>query len=312
MRQLVNWFRRKRLDRDLDRELQYHLDRRITDLKNSGLPAQEARKRAMQELGGIVQTQEEVRDIWLRWWLTDFLHDFRFSLRSFLRTPSFTITAVLSLTLGIGATTAIYSLVDQIVLHALPVREPERLVLFDWDGDWVGNGFGSWNLMPYPVCRDLDQQKQFFEGVFCRALTTINLSTGGDSRAATAEIVSGNYFSVLGVGPALGQVLTNDDDRRPNANPVTVLSNDFWKAQLGGATDVVGRNMLVNRHRLTIIGVAASTFRGIDVGEVPSLWIPASMSTEVIPGFNGLHDRRTRWMQVLGRLRDGMTLQRAQ
>ena len=210
MRQLVNWFRRKQMDRDLDRELQYHLDRRITDLKNSGLPAQAARKRAMQELGGIVQTQEEVRDIWLRWWLTDFLYDFRFSLRSFLRTPSFTITAVLSLTLGIGASTAIYSLVDQIVLHALPVREPERLVLFDWDGDWVGNGFGSWNLMPYPVCRDLDQKKQFFEGVFCRALTPVDLSIGSDTSPVTAEIVSGNYFPVLGVSAAVGQVITTD------------------------------------------------------------------------------------------------------
>src|SRR5215469_18618247 len=101
MRQLVNWFRRKRMERDLDRELRYHLDRRITDLKNSGVPAQEAPKRAMLELGGIVQMQEEVRDIWLRWWLTDFLYDVRYSLRSFLRTPSFTTTAVLSLMLGI-------------------------------------------------------------------------------------------------------------------------------------------------------------------------------------------------------------------
>ena len=107
MRQLLNWFRRKQMDRDLDRELQYHLDRRITDFKNSGLPALEARRRAMLELSGIVKMQEEVRDIWLRWWLTDFIYDFRFSVRSFLRTPSFTITAVLSLMLGIGASTAI-------------------------------------------------------------------------------------------------------------------------------------------------------------------------------------------------------------
>src|SRR5215467_9751924 len=137
MRQFVNWFRRKQMERDLDRELLYHLDRRITDLKNSGLPVQEARKRAILELGGMVQTQEEVRDIWLRWWLTDFLYDFRFSLRYLLSTTSFTITAVLSLTLGIGATRAIYSLVDQIVLHALPVHEAERLFLFDLDVDWV-------------------------------------------------------------------------------------------------------------------------------------------------------------------------------
>jgi predicted permease len=214
--------------------------------------------------------------------------------------------------LGIGATTAIYSLVDQVLLHALPVRQPERLVLIDWQGDQVGNGFGSWNLMSYPLCRDLDQQKQFFEGVFCRALTTVNLSVGSDSYPAAAEIISGSYFPVLGVGPALGEVLTNDDDHRPNANSVAVLSYGFWQSQFDGASDVVGRKVLVNGQPLTIIGVAAASFRGIDVGEVPALWIPASMSTAVVPGFNDLFDRRTYWMQVLGRLNPGVTLQNAQ
>jgi predicted permease len=312
MRQLVNWFRRKQLERDLERELQYHLDRRVTDFESSGLPATEARRRAMLELGGIPQIQNEVRGIWLGRWLPDFAYDVRFSVRSFLKAPSFTITAVLSLMLGIGATTAIYSLVDQVLLHALPVRQPERLVLIDWQGDQVGNGFGSWNLMSYPICRDLDQQKQFFEGVFCRALTTVNLSAGSDSYPATAEIVSGNYFPVLGVGPALGEVLTNDDDRRANANSVAVLSYGFWQSQFDGAFDVVGRKVLVNGQPLTIIGVAAASFRGIDVGEVPALWIPASMSTTVVPGFNDLFDRRTYWMQVLGRLNPGVTLRNAQ
>jgi predicted permease len=312
MRPLANWFRRKKLENNLHRELRYHFERRIQDLEQTGLPAKEAYRQAMLELGRVAQIQEEVRDVWLTRWLRDFLYDLRFTARSFRKTPSFTITAILSLTLGIGATTAIYSLVDQLLLHALPVRQPERLVLIDWKGDQVANGFGSWNLMSYPICRDLDEQKQFFEGVFCRALTIVNLSTGSDYRPATAEIVSGNYFPVLGVGPALGQVLTNDDDRKPNANPVAVISYDFWKTQLGGARDVIGRKVLVNRHPLTIIGVAASTFRGIDVGEVPSLWIPASMSADVIPGFNNLHDRRTRWMQVLGRLNSGVTWQRAQ
>ena len=312
MRQLANWFRRKKLEGDLDRELRYHLDRRITDLERSGLPPEEARRQAVLALGGVAQIQEEVRDVWLTRWLRDFIYDLRFSVRSFLRSPSFTITAVLSLMLGIGATTAIYSLVNQVLLRALPVRQPERLVLIDWRGDQVADGFGSWNLMSYPIGRDLDQQKQFFDGVFCRALTTVNLSTGSDYRPAVAEIVSGNYFPVLGVEPALGRVITSDDDATPNANPVAVLSYDFWKTELGGAPDVVGRKVLVNRHPLTIIGVAASTFRGIDVGEIPSLWIPASMSAQAIPGFNNLLDRRTRWMQVLGRLSEGMTLQQAQ
>ncbi len=312
MIQLANWFRRRSLESGLERELRYHLSRRILDLERSGLPASEARRQAALELGGVAQIQEEVRDVWLTRWLRDLAYDLRFSARSFLRTPSFTITAVLSLMLGIGATTAIYSLVDQVLLHALPVRQPERLVLIDWKGDQVANGFGTWNLLSYPICRDLDQQKRLFEGVFCRALTTVNLSTGGDYRPATLEIVSGNYFPVLGVGPALGRVLTPEDDGAPDANPVAVLSYSFWKTNMGGAPGVVGRTVLVNRHPFTIIGVAASTFQGIDVGQVPSLWIPASMSAQAIPGFEALLDRRTRWMQVLGRLNPGMSLQMAQ
>ncbi len=312
MKQLLNWLRRRKLESGLDRELLYHVDRRISDLVQSGIPEWEARRQAMLELGGLTHIQEEVRDIWLTRWLRDLAYDLRFSARSFVRTPSFTAAAVLSLTLGIGATTAIYSLVDQVLLHALPVHQPEQLVLIDWKGDQVANGFGSWNLMSYPICRDLDLQKQFFEGVFCRALTTINLSTGGDHQPAIAEIVSGTYFPVLGVNAAVGRVLGNDDDGAPNANPVVVLSYDFWQTQLGSAPDVVGRKVLVNQHPMTVIGVAASAFRGIDIGEVPSLWIPASMSAQVIPGFDGLLDRRTCWMQILGRLKPGMTLPKAQ
>jgi MacB-like periplasmic core domain len=230
----------------------------------------------------VAQVREEVRDVWLTRWLRDFAYDLRFSWRSYVRTPSFSITAVLSLMLGIGATTAIYSLVDQVLLHALPVRQPDRLVLFDWRGNALTNGFGTWNLMSYPICRDLDQQKRFFEGVFCRALTNVNLSTGGDRPAEVeVEVVSGNYFRVLGVPAALGRVFDYQDDGAPNSNPVVVLSYGFWEKQMGGAPDVAGRKVLVNQHPMTVIGVAAPSFEGIDIGMVPSLWIPASMSSQV-------------------------------
>src|SRR5438128_2780850 len=126
--QLANWFRRKKLESGLDRELSYHLDERIIDLERSGLPTEEARRQALLELGGIAQIQEEVRDIWLTRWLRDFVHDLRFSARSILRSPSFMATAVLSLLLGIGATTDLYSLLDQIVFRALPLAHPHRLV----------------------------------------------------------------------------------------------------------------------------------------------------------------------------------------
>src|SRR5262249_48376878 len=153
-----------------------------------------------------------------------------------------------------------------------------------------------------PFCRDLQQQDRFFDGVLCRAATTVNLSAGGEPRPAAAEIVSGSYFPVLGVNAALGRGLDNDDDGTPGANPVIVLSFDFWKTQFAGAPDVIGRKVLVNQTPMTVIGVAARSFRGIDVGEVPSLWTPAAMAAQAIPGFASQLDRRMRWMQVLGRL----------
>ena len=312
MRQLLNWFRLRNLESGLDRELKYHIDRRVADLMQSGLPEPEARRQAALELGGVTQVQEEVRDIWLIQWLRDFVYDLRFSARSFLRNPAFTITAVLSLALGIGATTAIYSLVDQVVLHALPVHEPEHLVLVDWKGDPLCCGMGTYNLMSYPICRDLQQQDRFFESVLCRAATIVTLSTGGESRPAAAEIVSGSYFPVLGVNAALGRVLGSDDDGTPGTNPVVVLSYDFWKTQFASDPDVIGRKVLVNQNPMTVIGVASPSFRGIDVGEVPSLWIPAAMSAQAIPGFASQLDRRMRWMQVLGRLRPDVTAAQAQ
>src|SRR5215475_8046677 len=302
MNRILIWFRRRKLEGDLDRELRFHLDRRIIDLEKSGLPTSNARRQALLELGGVAQVQEEVRDVWLSRWFRDFVHDLRFSARSILRSPSFTATAVLSLALGIGATTALYSLIDQIVLRALPVDHPERLVLIDWIGFQNAETFGTENLMSYPICQDLQEQKQFFDGVFCRAATTISFSTGGEPRLTAAELVSGTYFSALRVDPALGRLLNAEDDQAPGSSPVVVLSYDFWKNQFGGTQDIVGRRVLVNLYPMTVVGVARRTFHGIDVGEVPSVWIPAVMSAQSIPGFETMLDRRTRWMQVLGRL----------
>ena len=313
MRHILNWFRLRNLEKEFDRELSYHVDRRVSELVRSGLSETEARRQAALDLGGVTQVREEVRDVWLSRWLRDFVYDLRFSARAFLRSPSFALTAVLSLALGIGATAAMYSLLDQVVLHALPVREPERLVLIDWNGDQATvNAFGSYNLMSYPICRDLQKQDQFFDGVLCRALTTVTFSTGGEHIPAAAEIVSGSYFSVLGVNPAAGRLFTMEDDQPPLQSAVVVLSHDFWKNQLAGAPDAVGRKVWVNRHPMTVIGVAAPGFHGIDVGEVPSIWIPAPMSAQAIPGFTNMLNRRVRWMQVLGRLRPDMTPAHAQ
>jgi len=177
-----------------------------------------------------------------------------------------------------------------VILHALPVRDPARLVMIDWNGDHVVGGFGTYNLMPYPICRDLQQQTRVFDGVLCRAEIQVNLTAGGDPRPIAAEMVSGSYFDVLGIGSALGRVIEEADDGAPVAGPVVVLNYDFWQAEFGGMPDVIGRRVLINRHPMTVAGVAARQFRGIDVGQVPALWIPASMSIQVL-------DRRRRHAQ---------------
>ena len=311
MIQLFNWFRRGSLERGLDRELQYHFDRCVADLTAAGIAEPEARRRVAVELG-LTQVREEVRDVWLTRWFRDFLYDLRFSARTFLRSPGFTAATLLSLVLGIGATTAIYSLVDQVILHALPIHDPARLVLVDWNGDQVVGGFGSWNLMSYPICRDLQQQTRFFDGVLCRAEIDVNLAAAGDPKPVAAEIVSGSYFSVLGIGPALGRVIEEPDDAAPGAGPVVVLSNDFWQAEFGGAADIVGRKLLINQHPMTVVGVAAAAFHGVDVGAVPAIWIPASMYAEAIPGAEDLLRHPTIWMQILARLRPDLTPAQAQ
>jgi predicted permease len=313
MRKLLNLFRgrRARMERDLDRELRYHLDRRVQDLTQAGLTEAEARRQATIELGGYDQVQEDVRETWIWRWLDDAGRDVRYAARSLLRSPGFTVTAMLSLAIGIGANAAIFSLLDQVLFRLLPVKEPERLVLIDWKGNALADGWGSGNLMSYPLCRDLQEQHQFFDGVLCRHPAMVTLSAGQKAEPVVAEIVSGSYFPVLGVSPALGRLIDDSDDLRPGEHPVVVLSHRYWQTALGGAPDVVGRKVLVNNFPMTVIGVASATFRGVDIGEVPTLWIPAAMKRQATPHWDRLLDRRARWMHVFGRLEPGVTAEQA-
>jgi MacB-like periplasmic core domain len=247
----------------------------------------------------------------MRRWIEDSRRDLRHALRTVVRTPTFTLTAVLSLAMGIGANASIFSLVDQVLLRLLPVREPQSLVLIDWRGNALADGWGSGNLMSYPMCRDLQEQTQFFAGVFCRHPTTVNLSLGRESQPVLAEIVSGTYFPVLGVQPHLGRLIAESDDLQRDAHPVVVLAYDYWVNGLGAASDIVGRKVLVNTHPMTVIGVAERGFGGMDVGEAAALWIPAMMKRQATPDWDRLLDRRARWMHVFGRLKPGVTAESA-
>src|SRR5688572_3941880 len=157
-------------------------------------------------------------------WFEDVARDVGYGLRTLRRRPGFTVTALLSLALGIGASTGIFSLVDQALLRLLPVREPERLVLVEWNGNRLSEYFGTGNLLSYPLCRELDEQDQFFDGVFCRAPATVYFSAGQRMEQVGAEIVSGSYFPVLGVRAALGRLIDRSDDVRRGEHPVVVLS----------------------------------------------------------------------------------------
>ena len=244
-------------------------------------------------------------------WIEDCRRDLRHAARTLVRTPTFTLTAVLSLALGIGANAAIFSLVDQVLLRRLPVRDPGNIVLLDWRGNALADGWGSGNLMSYPMCRDLQEQRQFFDGVFCRHPTMVNLSVTGEVQPVLAEIVSGTYFPVLGVRPHLGRLIAESDDVQRDAHPVVVIAFDYWVNALGSAPDIVGRKVLVNNHPMTVIGVAEPGFIGMDVGEAAVLWVPAMMKRQATPDWDRLLDRRARWMHVFGRLKPGLTAELA-
>jgi predicted permease len=251
--------------------------------------------------------QENVRDAWVWRWLDDCRRDIRHAVRTLVRTPTFTLTAVLSLALGMGANAAIFSLVDQVLLRRLAVKDPQQIVLIDWRGNQLADGWGSGNLMSYPMCRDLQAQTQFFGGVFCRHPTAVNFSAGGEHQPVLAEIVSGTYFPVLGVRPHLGRLISESDDVQRDAHPVVVLSHDYWTNSLGSPADIVGRKVLLNNQPMTVIGVAEPGFNGMDVGEAAVLWVPAMMKRQVTPDWDRLLDRRARWTHVFGRLKPGVT-----
>ncbi len=237
----------------------------------------------------------------------------RYALRGLLKDRTFTTLAVLSIGLGVGANSAIFSLVDQALFRRLPVREPERLVLLSWNGSFVGSGWGSGNLLPHPMFRDLKQENTVFEGLFARHPTQVHWAMeGGTPEPVNTDIVSGNYFSVLGVRPALGRLLDESDDEQPGAHPVVVVSYDYWRNKLGGRDDVIGRKVFVNSHPMTIVGVVAQGFRGVDWGEIPSVWVTAMMKKQATPEFDWLDDRRGRWLHVFGRLKPGTSAEQAQ
>jgi len=249
------------------------------------------------------------------------LGDLRFALRSLARAPAFTAIAVVSLALGIGANTAIFTLFDQVLLRLLPVRDPGSLVMIASRGSHSGSNRGS-NAISYPMFEDYRERNEVFDGVACRFGTQVNLGwggpaggqgSGGDStERVSAELVSGNYFEVLGVGAAVGRVFSMQDETAPGANPLVVLDHETWLHRFAGDPSIVGRAVRVNEHPLTVVGVAAPGFHGVSLGFRPSLYIPVTMKAVATPSWDDLEDRRSRWLHVYARLKPGVSRERAE
>ncbi len=240
-------------------------------------------------------------------------NDLRFALRTLRRSPVFTIVAVLSLALGIGANTSIFSLLSQVMFRYLPVSDPARLVVFHTEGQREGRA-SSDNfeaVFSYPMYRDLRDRNQVFSGVIARSSAPVSLSYNGQTERARAEMVSGNFFDVLGVRPAIGRLFTQDDDGAPGAHPVVVLSHGYWKRRFGSNRGIVNEKVNVNGHPMIVLGVTPPFFRGVLAGDTPDLMAPIAMKREITPTWYGLDDREDRWLSVFARLKPGMQLSQA-
>jgi putative ABC transport system permease protein len=241
-----------------------------------------------------------------------FLFDLRFALRSLRRSPLFTLVAVASLALGIGANTAIFTLIDQLMLRLLPVAQPEQLVMIWSTGPHMGNNRGT-RMASYPMYEDFQKKAQAFSSVFCRFSTAVSLSFSGQTERVDAELVSGNYFQSLGVRPAIGRVFSpEEDDRVYKGHPSVVLSHEYWVTRFGADQSVIGRKLLVDNYPMTIVGVSAAGFTGLDPARSPQIRIPIQMKPLMTPGWDAIGDRRSQWIQVFARMKPGFSVTSAQ
>ena len=238
------------------------------------------------------------------------MQDLRFALRTLRKSPVFTTIAILSLALGIGANTAIFSLLDQLLLRTLPVRDPGRIVQMAARGAHYGNNMGM-NCMSYPMYRDFRDKAEIFDGLLCRRSITASLGHAGQTERAVVEMVSGNYFSVLGVGAALGRVLSSDDDKQTLGHPVVVLTRDYWESRFAANPRIIDQIVTINTFPYTVIGVAQSGFQGVEVGEATQIFVPITMQEQIIPNYKLLDDRRSRFLNVFGRLKPGFSVVQA-
>jgi predicted permease len=310
---LRSLFRRTRIEDELDEELRFHLEQRIAQEIARGKTPEDAHYIAMQSMEGMEQRKEECRDMRRMNLLDDLQRNLRYALRDLRRNPGFTAVTVITLALGIGSNSAIFSLVDTVMLKLLPVKIPEQLYLVAHSPQRVSM---TWNYPDYQAMRN---DNTVFSGLagYSLGLEPIGVqmtnATGYAPELSYGIFVSGNYFDVLGVSPALGRVFNTADDRAPGASPYVVLSYSYWQSHFNRDTQAIGRNLRINGYPFTVIGVAPRGFTGTDVALKPDLFLPIMMRSEVthVP-FERWNDRHTWWMAAIGRLKAGASFKHAE
>jgi predicted permease len=240
----------------------------------------------------------------------------RYALRQLRKYPAFSAIAVLTLAVGIGANAAIFSLVDQVLLKRLPVAEPDRLVMLKFTGSDTGHtsAFGGQaeDYFSYPMYRDLRDQNSVFSGMLCMFPTQVGVRWRNTPSLANSELVSGNYFSVLGVQPALGRLFIPEDSAARGSAPLVVLSYRYWAEHLGADQSVINQGILINGNAFTIIGVVQPGFDSVIGGTVPDFFVPITMKAQMTPQWDELDDRRSKWLNIVARLKPGVTVQQGE
>src|SRR5208337_4271274 len=301
-----------------EEEMRLHRDLREQERIEAGVAPEEARYAARRRFGNEIVLREESRDMWGWNSAETLIQDVRYGLRQLRRSPGFTAVAVLTLALGIGANTAIFSLLNAIMLRELPVQNPEQLVLF---GKARAAGstddFASTELYSYPFYREMRQKNQVFSDVsaiLSILFTKMHGAVGGSAELEPMDVqlVSGSYFSFLGVKPILGRSFTEAEDEPAGGHPVAIVSYSWWNRRFARDPAIVGKTVTLGSMVYTIIGITPPRFFGAAVGQSPDLWIPLSMEKQVSPGWNGLDDKWFASLYILGRLKTGVSIGQAQ
>ena len=295
---------------EVDEEIRQHLQQLTDRFMARGMPREDAMAAARRQFGNLGVHHEDRRETQTINWIETLWRDIRYGARQLRHNPLFTTVAIATLAIGIGANTAVFTLLDQLVLRLLPVKDPSHLVMIWSDGPNFGNNNGN-RVVSYPFCQDL-RKSPALESVMCSYNTSEAVTIDGTTESLDVELVSGNYFETLGVKPALGRVFSSAaDDQVYSGSSSIVLSHRFWQERFGADPKIVGKKILVNNYPMEIVGVSAAGFAGVDPAQSPHMRIPLLMLPVLPVDGESLVDRRTQWLHAFARLAPGFTEQSA-